>query len=115
MAVSVDWLPTFCDYCDVPLPNRKLDGTSIRPLIESADAPSPHDVFHWQMGNMWAARRGDWKLVAEKQKKNPKLSLLLSNLSEDVTETKNLAEQHPEIVRELTELHQKWAREVQQQ
>jgi len=115
MATSLDWLPTICDYCGAKLPDRKIDGASIRPVIESAEAPSPHDVFHWQSGRMWAVRRGDWKLVAEMNKKPREPSLLLSNLAEDVTETKSLADKHPEIVKELTELHQKWAAEVGQQ
>ena len=40
--------------------------------------------------------------------------LLLSNLAEDVTETKSLAAKHPEIVEELTGLHRKWQAEVRQ-
>jgi arylsulfatase A len=112
MATSLDWLPTICDYCGARLPRRKIDGKSIRPVIESADAKSPHDVFHWQSGRMWAVRSGDWKLVTEMNRKSQQPSLLLSNLAEDVTETKSLAKQHPEIVKELTELHKKWAAEV---
>ena len=36
------------------------------------------------------------------------------NLAEDVTETKNLADKNPEIVKELTDLHKRWAAEVTQ-
>jgi hypothetical protein len=35
-------------------------------------------------------------------------------MSEDVTETKNLAGDHPDIVKKLTNLHDAWASDVKQ-
>jgi len=117
MAVSADWLPTICQYCGVDTPKRILDGQSIVPLIESPTAPTPHEVFYWQSGGQWAVRRGDWKLVATGARNRPdaKAELFLSNMAEDVTETNNIARQHPEIVRELVDLHEKWTVDVKRQ
>jgi len=121
MAASIDWMPTIAEYCDVPLPDREIDGKSIVRMIESEDAPSPHDVLHWETGKHWAVRAGDWKLVhngpstERNGRKIPQVEDFLSNLAEDVAETKNLAEDHPDVVKRLTKLHQEWAREVQQQ
>ncbi|NQU24848.1 MAG: sulfatase-like hydrolase/transferase [Candidatus Nealsonbacteria bacterium] len=113
MGVSVDWLPTICRYCDVDVPKRILDGKNLMPVIDSAAEPTPHEVFHWQSGSQWAVRRGDWKLVAERRKTpGAPPALLLSNMTEDVTETKSLAGKHPEIVKELSDLHAKWVKEV---
>ncbi len=39
----------------------------------------------------------------------------LSNLGLDVTETKNLAPQHPDVVKRLTRLHKYWTQEVETQ
>jgi len=120
MAASIDWMPTIADYCGVKLPARKIDGKSIVPVIESADASSPHNVLHWETGKHWAVREGDWKLVHNgpatdyKGRKLPKVENFLSNIAEDVTETKNLAEAHPEIVERLTALHERWLKEVSQ-
>ena len=120
-AASIDWMPTIAEYCDVPLPNREIDGKSIVGIIESQDAPSPHDVLHWETGKHWAVREGDWKLVhngpaTERDgRKIPQVENFLSNLAEDVTETKNLADEHPDVVKRLTRLHQEWAQQVEQQ
>jgi hypothetical protein len=35
-------------------------------------------------------------------------------MTEDVTETKNLSEAHPEMVKRLTDLHNQWLKEVSQ-
>jgi hypothetical protein len=39
----------------------------------------------------------------------------LANLAEDLSETRNYAENHPDIVAELTALHSQWAKDVQEQ
>ncbi len=115
MGVSVDWFPTICGFAGVDLPERILDGKDLRPVIGSAAAPSPHEVFHWQSRNIWAVRRGDWKLVATCRKKAAEAApeLFLSNLAEDVTEINNIAAKHPDVVEELIQLHQQWTADVQ--
>jgi len=120
MAASIDWMPTIAEYCGVKPPDINIDGKSIAPMIESADAPSPHDVLHWETGKHWAIRQGNWKLVHNgpatdyKGRKIPQVENFLSNMAEDVTETKNLAEAHPEIVKRLTSLHEQWLNDVRQ-
>ncbi len=120
MAASIDWMPTIAEYSGVKLPDVNIDGKSIVPLIASENAPSPHDVLHWESGKHWAVREGDWKLVHNgpatdyKGRKIPKVDNFLSNMAEDVTETENLAETYPEIVKRLTALHNQWLKEVGQ-
>ncbi|MHC4439631.1 MAG: sulfatase-like hydrolase/transferase, partial [Planctomycetota bacterium] len=114
VAISIDWMPTIAEYCGVKLLEVKIDGKSIVSVIESANASSPHDVLHWESGKHWAVRQGNWKLVHNgpatdyKGRKIPKVENFLSNMTEDVTETKNLAEANPEIVKRLTKLHNEW-------
>ena len=118
VAASIDWMPTIAEYCGVKPPNVNIDGKSIVQMIESEQAPSPHDILHWETGKHWAIRQGDWKLVHNgpateyKGRKIPQVENFLSNMAEDVTETKNLAQEHPEIVKRLTSLHNKWLKEV---
>ena len=118
MAASIDWMPTIAEYCGVKPPDVNIDGKSIVPVIESENAPSPHDVLHWETGKHWAIRQGDWKLVHNgpatdyKGRNIPQVENFLSNMAEDVTETKNLAEAHPEIVERLTSLHEQWLQDV---
>ena len=117
MACSVDWLPTIAAICGARLPDRTIDGKNILPVIRSAEAPSPHKVFHWQSGGMWAVREGKWKLVRERPRrgrggKQPAATLFLSDMDADVTETKNLAQAHPDVVQRLRKLHDEWVRQV---
>lgn len=118
IAISIDWMPTIARYCGVETPNHKIDGKSIVSVIESANSPSPHNVLYWETRNHWVVRQGDWKLVHNgpateyKGRKISKVKDFLSNMSEDVTETQNLAETHPEIVKKLTKLHEAWTSDV---
>ncbi len=123
VAISTDWMPTIAHYCKVSPPNRKIDGKCIAAIIQSAEAPSPHEVLHWetQGGRQWAVRAGDWKLVhggpatLYQGRRLPAAKNFLSDMRADVTETKNLAPHHPEIVKRLTLLHAQWAAKVKSQ
>jgi len=123
MATACDWLPTVADLADVSLPKRTLDGKSLRAVLDSKDAESPHSEFHWQTGGnaCWAVRQGDWKLLgnprdtSQKAPITAKDKLFLVNLAEDISEMKNLAADNPEVVERLKSLHDDWVKEVQRQ
>lgn len=126
MGTACDWLPTIAELCNVALPKRKIDGKSLVPIIQSADAECAHDVFHWQSGDgmggpHWAVREGDWKLIGNPKDTSNKAPLgkddkfFLVNLAEDVSEMKNVAVEHPEVVERLKRLHDQWVKEVEEQ
>jgi arylsulfatase A-like enzyme len=50
MAFGCDWLPTIADYLGCDVGPRPLDGKSIRGIIESKDAPTPHEHLIWLLG-----------------------------------------------------------------
>jgi arylsulfatase len=52
-------------------------------------------------------RQGDWKISALKNK-----TWELFNLAEDRTESNDLATKHPEKVKQMDELWQIWAKQV---
>lgn len=123
MAVSMDWMPTIADLCNVNLPDTKLDGKSLVSVIRD-DASTPHEVIHWQIGeahavnSSWAVRAGDWKLLGNPRDPSNKGnltegdSLFLVDLSRDVSEMVNMAPDHPERVAELKKLHDFWVKEI---
>ena len=121
LAISTDWLPTIAHYCGVKLPDCKMDGRNIASVIASGKSSSPHDVLHREHSNHWAVREGNWKLVFNgpateyKGKHIPSEKVFLSNLAQDVTETRNLAKEHADIVKRLTAFHGEWAGEVRRQ
>jgi arylsulfatase A-like enzyme len=115
MAHGADWLPTLAELCGVKLPDVKLDGRSLVPVLQSAAAPSPHDALHWQTSDghttTWAVREGDWKLISNGLDTSPgvlppnRIPRFLANLKDDPRERTNLEDQHPEIIQRLTSLH----------
>jgi len=117
LGVGTDWFPTIADLCGLQLGNDKLDGKSLVPVI-TENAVSPHQTFHWLFDKQWVVRQGDWKLLGNPIDKSNKGilkgadSLFLVNLSEDSTEMKNEATQHPEIVSRLKQLHENWITKI---
>ena len=120
-AVSVDWLPTLAEYANVPLPKRKLDGKSLAKVIHSGRAQSPHTEFHWMSTGsnpQWAVREGDWKLIGNPRDPTRKSplgkddKLFLVNLSLDVGEQKNLRYTHPDELKRLKSIHDRWVKDL---
>lgn len=117
-ATSLDILPTVAELTGSSLPNgHKIDGKSLLPILEDADAPSQHDTFHWQQKNQWAVREGDWKLVVnaldtDRSPVEGDEKVFLSNLSKDASERLNVAADNPDIVKRLTKLHDAWVKDV---
>lgn len=118
MVHSCDWLPTLAELCGVKVLNAEIDGKSIVPVIRSSDAASPHEVLHWQVGGkrgQWAVRQGRWKLIGNVQDTSggalspEDKRLFLSDLETDLGETSNHAKDYPDIVAQLTKLHEAWA------
>jgi arylsulfatase A len=111
VAHACDWMPTLAELCGVQLPKAELTGLSLVPVIRSADAPTPHDVLQWRLGNQWAVRQGPWKLLHEPndQADTNKLApqdkeWFLANLDQDMGERTNLASAHPDLVERLRKL-----------
>lgn len=106
---AMDWMPTILDLCQVPLPDVKLDGKSILPLIKSESAKSHYQVMHWQWGNRWAVREGDWKLIDNDKEGGQSLG----NLSDPQPEKENYIKEKPDIAKRLQALHNQWLIEVE--
>ena len=115
IAHSCDWLPTIAAYCGVDVSQLDLDGTSLTEVIAD-DKPSPHDVLHWTIGDSWAVRSGQWKLLSKPRDtskgpvKGPAAPLFLVDLADDLSERKNLVASHPQVVDRLATLHEEWWR-----
>ena len=74
---------------------------------------SGHEVLYWEHEGNRAIRKGDWKMVSRfDYKDNKELPWELYNIKNDRPESKNLIQQHPEIVQELQKLYATWYRDV---
>ena len=117
VATALDVLPTFAALAAAPVPiDRVIDGKDIRPLILGApSAKSPHKAFfYYQMGQLQAVRSGRWKLYLPLGDKRTspfrtvgKTPARLFDLKADLSETNDLAEDRPDVVRRLTEFAEK--------
>ncbi|WP_228084914.1 sulfatase-like hydrolase/transferase [Mucilaginibacter sp. JRF] len=123
-AANIDWFPTLAEYCNIKLPERKLDGKSLVKVIGSARHASPHPIFYWQSQGsktnpQWAVREGDWKLLhsplESKESELDAEKLMLVNMKTDSAETTNITAQHPDVVKKLHKKYQDWIREVETQ
>jgi arylsulfatase A-like enzyme len=77
----------------------------------------PHETLYWRLGQNMAIRKGDWKLVKTNERSLENVDATafadlsgagLYNLADDIGETTDLAEQHPERVKDLAAAWQQW-------
>lgn len=112
VAGTIDLLPTFAELAGADLSQslavegrqHVIDGHSIVDLIEARDgATSPHQAYFYRHE---AVRMGHWKLRTRGKgsvKSNPGGPFPeLFDLSQDISESNNLAADHPERVAEMT-------------
>ncbi|HRJ08257.1 MAG TPA: sulfatase [Prosthecobacter sp.] len=100
-----DFLPTFAALAGASLPERKLDGKDISPLLLGKLGAKSRDTFYYYRGHkLEAVRFGMWKLHLDKGE--------LYSLREDIGESNDIAASHPDQVAQLRELAQKMAADL---
>lgn len=105
--ISAFWdvFPTVAEMTGISTPEN-LDGISFLPILLGKTQPQ-HNYLYWEFhekGGRKAIRKGDWKLVQYDVFDPNKTTTELYNLSADIGEENNVADQNPELVRELIEL-----------
>ena len=94
-----DVMPTLAAIAQATdkLPTRR-NGINLLPLLHGESLETDNRMLYWEFpGKQRAARKGDWKAVTVKKD----APLELYNIKEDMTESVNLADKYPEIVKEL--------------
>lgn len=115
----LDILPTFAALAGAAVKtNRSIDGVDQSALLLGRSDLSACKTFYYHFTNppkLGAVRKGTWKLVLPEGStpfigtskvgyELPQTRPQLFNLAEDIGEARNLAEDKPEIVRELEAL-----------
>ena len=121
LASTIDILPTVAGLIGADLPDHKIDGKDIRPLMfGEAGAQSPHEVFYqyYGGGQLQSVRNRQWKLHLPHSYRTlngrpggngglptnyeqAKIGRALYDLKHDVGEANNVIDAHPEIVAKL--------------
>jgi arylsulfatase A len=114
IAGNIDLLPTFVRLAGRSVPDdRKIDGADISPLLYGKSKESPREAHYYFNGNrLEAVRSGPWKLaVAPQREYNGKpeppqtgpFTPKLYDLGDDIGETTDVADKHPDVVKRLQE------------
>ncbi len=100
-----DVFPTLAEITGISTPEN-IDGISFLPTL-LGKKQKKHDYLYWEFhekNGRKALRKDNWKLVQYQVFNPEKTTTELYNLANDIGEEKNVAEEHPEIVKELLEL-----------
>lgn len=101
---STDLYPTVADLCETE-PSSSIDGHSLRPLLEKKKIKQWSDAAYSYFNNGVTVRTSRYRLTRYYRKAEPTLELY--DYKNDPYETRNIAEEHPEIVKELMPLLEK--------
>ncbi|RMG41702.1 MAG: arylsulfatase [Planctomycetota bacterium] len=132
LASTIDILPTVAALIGARLPDHKIDGKDIRPLMfGDPGAKSPHEaiVTYYAGGQLQAIRDRRWKLYfphtyrtlagrpgGKGGKPVPyskaKIGLSLFDLHNDISETTNVIDKYPEQARRLMALAERYRDEL---
>lgn len=122
-AMTIDVLPTVAHLIGAALPDHKIDGRNIWPLIAGdAGARSPHDAYYFYYGReLQAIRSGRWKLHfphgyatlsgrkggrggTPAKYDQARIALSLFDLEKDAGETTDVKDANPDVVARLQSL-----------
>ena len=122
LASTIDLLPTIAEIAGTPLPENKIDGVSITPILRGDKNANPRNEYYYYYGNeLRAVRQGSWKLLfphSYRSYENVKpgkdgwpgpygkgtTGYALYNLETDIGERNDVYNQYPEIVERLMKL-----------
>jgi len=124
LASTIDILPTLAAITNSPLPEKKIDGVNILPLMLGDETANPRETFlyYYRKNSLEAIRKDNWKLVFAhpgrtyigfkpgvdgfpgSTNENFDFEEGLYDLRRDPGERYNMKEYYPEVVAELKKL-----------
>lgn len=130
--MTIDLLPTIAEITGSKLPTKKIDGKSIWKIWTGETEQSPHEAyyFYYKVNELHGVRYGKWKLYFPHSYRslngrpggkdglpvaydnNTIDQVELYDLSNDISETLDVASQYPEVVMEIETLASKMRLEL---
>jgi arylsulfatase len=105
MAAFWDILPTLCDVAGAQAPSD-IDGISFLPTLLGKGDQAEHEYLYWEFpasGFQQAIRTGDWKAVRKGLNRGD-TEFELYDLKSDIGESRNVAAEHPEVIKRMQEI-----------
>ena len=123
-AMGIDWLPTISEFTGSGLPEKKIDGASLVPLLTGTTTKAPHEnfFFYYRTNELHAVRHKNWKLYVPHTYRslngregtndgfpipyemNTIETAALFDLDNDPSEQIDVAKQNPEMVIKITKI-----------
>ena len=140
-AMTIDLMPTFAEITGAPLSKLPIDGKSIFSLLKNPKEESPHEAYffyrggdnspEWDNSEIIAVRSGKWKLVYPHTyptlngrhggkggipviNGTGTIDTALFDMETDISETENLKDKYPEIVKKLSKMAEEYNNELKQ-
>jgi arylsulfatase A-like enzyme len=122
--IQLDVLPTALAAAGASVDSEsRLDGVNLLPFLKGESSAVPHETLYWRLGEQWAIRQGDWKLVRyddtldtpgatsvpSRVKVTPPR---LYNLAQDPGEAHDLAAENSSRTAELLSAWKAWAAQL---
>ncbi len=104
ISAQIDVLPTLVELCRLDKGRTKpLDGKSLVPLLKGETDEWPNRMLFTYWGGRGAVRTQKWRAVKDR---NGNWSLY--NMQKDPHQENNIAEQHPNLVKRLSNAYERW-------
>ena len=110
-------MPTFLDIAQAEYPSEfkgrhplPVEGVSLLPVFRGKQRSAPARLC-WDLSRHQAIREGNWKAIRLRQKPD---HWQLYDLERDGTETTDVADQHPELVKGMAHRFDVWYDRVNQ-
>lgn len=113
---TIDLLPSLAAITNRKIPSKKkIDGLDASNLILGSGSTPRKEFLHYtSRGVLEGIRSGDWKLLRKKPRNKKQTEMvMLFNLSEDLGEEINLAQEQPAIVARLSSRMQELDGEIE--
>ena len=117
----IDFLPTFAEIAGADYPSRdhgvlSPDGKSLLPVFRG-EKREEHEALFWELRGCRAVRKGGWKAVSQGPPRwhhghdipPGREGWELYDIERDRCERNDLADNHPDIVKELNDLWHSWS------
>lgn len=101
-----DFMPTCADLLNIP-PPENIQGISFLPTLLGKEIQKSHNYLYWEFhekNGRQAIRKASWKYVSYNVLNEEEQTVELYDLAKDIGEENNIADQHPEVVKEMQEL-----------
>lgn len=122
--MTIDILPTIAQLTNANLPKNKIDGKNIWDIWTGESTQSPHQAyfFYYHQNELHGVRYQNWKMYFPHRYRtlngraggkdglpvpydyNQIDSIELYDLAQDISETRNMAKQYPEVIEKIKSL-----------